>query len=173
MATPQFHHYFISLCQSSHSHKDPHVACTCPAVTACPPALFVIPAPQERSALLPPPPFPLHHLHLYFDAYVLFIHSSQIRSREIRDICCTHFEDASCCSITCRAKVLFAFSGIGSAWLTGGGRLHARHLINKIFYVNATEERGRWKCWCAGLFCIRIRKRLEEVDMRVLSMETR
>lgn len=84
--------------------------------------------------------------HLYFDAYVLFIHSSQIRSQEIRDICCTHFEDASCCSITCRAKVLFAFSGIGSAWLTGGGRLHARHLINKIFYVNATEERGRWNC---------------------------
>lgn len=134
---------------------------------------FLSSQPHRNGAPCCPPPFPLHHLHLYFDAYVLFIHSSQIRSREIRDICCTHFEDASCCSITCRAKVLFAFSGIGSAWLTGGGRLHARHLINKIFYVNATEERGRWKCWCAGLFCIRIRKRLEEVDMRVLSMETR
>lgn len=55
LATPQFHHCFISFCQSSHSHKDAHVACTCPAVTACPLALLVIPAPQERSALVAPP----------------------------------------------------------------------------------------------------------------------
>lgn len=102
---------------------------------------------------------PLHHLHLYFNAYVLFIHSSQIRSQEIRDICCTHFEDASCCSITCRAKVLFAFSGIGSAWLTGGGRLRAR-CLNKIFYVNATKERERWDRWYIGLFGICIRRGL-------------
>lgn len=38
---------------------------------------------------------------------------------------------------------MFAFSGIGSAWLTGGGRLRAR-CLNKIFYVNATKERERW-----------------------------
>lgn len=126
-----------------------HMLHLCPAVTSFPRDLFVIPVPQEQSSFvpfLPAPSFspPLHHLRLYFDAYVLFIHSSQIRSQEIRDICCTHFEDASCCSITCRAKVLFAFSGIGSAWLTGGGTPRARRWINKIFYVNATKERERW-----------------------------
>lgn len=135
---------FISFCLSSFCHSQMHMLHLCPAVSSFPRALFVIPVPQEKSTIVPfllcPffSPSPLHHLHLYFDAYVLFIHSSQIRSREIRDICCTHFEDASCCSITCGAKVLFAFSGIGSAWLTGGGRPRARCLINKIFYVNAT-----------------------------------
>lgn len=133
-----------------------------PAVTSFPCALFVIPVPQERARhclFFSTPSFssPLYHLHLYFDAYVLFIHSSQIRSQEIRDICCTYFEDASCCSITCGAKVLVAFSGIGSAWLTGGGRLCAHCLINKIFYVNATKERERWDHWYIGLFGICIR----------------
>lgn len=131
-----------------------HMLHLCPADTSFPRALFVIPAPLETSTIVPlwlcsfffflsSPP------HLYFNAYVLFIHSSQIRSQEIRDICCTHFEDASCCSITCGAKVLFAFSGIGSVWLTGGGRLRVGCLINKIFYVNATKERERWDHWFA------------------------
>lgn len=54
---------------------------------------------------------------------------SQIGSWELRDICCAYFEDASCCSITYRAKVSFACSGIESASLTGGGREHARQAV--------------------------------------------
>lgn len=142
-----------------------HMLHLCPAAASFPRALFVIPVPLETSTIVPflLRPFfflPTSPPHLYFDAYVLFIHSSQIRSQEIRDICCTHFEDASCCSITCRAKVLFAFSGIGSAWLTGGGRPRARCLINKIFYVNSIKERERWDRWYIGLFGIRIRRGL-------------
>lgn len=143
------HHCFHSFCHSSSSQQ----RCTC-CICVLQPLHFLVTSlssqsPRNRAAsclFSPAPSFspPLHHLRLYFDAYVLFIHSSQIRSQEIRDICCTHFEDASCCSITCRAKVLFAFSGIGSAWLTGGGTPRARRLINKIFYVNATKERERW-----------------------------
>lgn len=130
-------------------NKDAHVASvSCSHFISSWPLCHPSPTGTEQHRAFSPPPLlfssPLHHLRLYFDAYVLFIHSSQIRSQEIRDICCTHFEDASCCSITCRAKVLFAFSGIGSAWLTGGGTPRACRLINKIFYVNATKERERW-----------------------------
>lgn len=105
----------------------------CPAVTLFPPALFFffyhsLTGKDQHHLFLLHPFFFLsspRHLHLHFYAHVLFIHSSQIKSREMRDICCTYFEDASCCSITCKAKVSFAFSGVGSASLTGGGSEHA------------------------------------------------
>lgn len=97
-------------------------------LSSCP---FFVTAWQERistNSFSSTPSFP-HQLHLRFYAYVLFIHSSQIGSWELRDICCTYFEDASCCSITYRAKVSFACSGIESASLTGGGREHARQAV--------------------------------------------
>lgn len=92
-------------------------------------ALYSSPCARRRSASsLAPPPLllpPPRHLHPHFDVLCLIYPFRSDKSREMRDICCTHFEDACRCSIMCRAKVSFACSGIGSALLTGGGGKHA------------------------------------------------
>lgn len=125
-----------------------------PAVTSFPFALSYpsLTGKDQHHPFLPHPFFsffflssPRHHLRLHFYAYVLFIHSSQIRSREMRDICCVYFEDASRCSITwgCQGLVCIQWHGecIANRWWER--TCMAGRLINKIYYGNATEERQR------------------------------
>lgn len=58
------------------------------------------------------------------------------------DICCVHFEDAPLGSIINRAAASFAFGGMESASLTGGGENACKLgcLINKIYYDNDVTE---------------------------------
>ncbi len=90
------------------------------------------------------PLFLLGRIHLYFHKPSLFINFFTLSSLGTGDICCLHFEDAPFGSIINRAAVSFAFGGMESASLTGGGEnaCKLRCLINKIYYDNDTFRNG-------------------------------
>lgn len=91
------------------------------------------------------PLFLLGRIHLYFHKPSLFINFFMLSSLGTGDICCEHFEDAPLGSIINRATASFAFGGMESASLTGGGEnaRKLRCLINKIYYDNAAYRNGR------------------------------
>lgn len=48
----------------------------------------------------------------------------------MRDICCLHFEDELLSSIINEPEILFAFGGVESASLAGGGKdMHATRAV--------------------------------------------